>query len=405
MFCICILFNKITYVVYLINPKIEIMKSSLILVLLFCSIQLNSQRYLTDVFSSLDSVIGGVYGTSVDYMSNTQNLLFDFYEPASDTLTKRPLLIYVHGGGFTSGSRTYPSVQMICRRMAKKGYAVANIDYRLDPGFDIYNSGTNRRAMTDAMHDAKQAIRFFKANATTYGIDTNLVFIGGESAGAATSMMASFIEKQSEMTAYPMANPNNPVGSTVNSGFSTKVKGTLCLCGLMLDTLAIDSPSDPPILWTHGTNDSYVPYSLAYNIVKRATNVGVSIQTKTYNGAIHCPWYFGNPNWSTYLDSAITDITTFIYPIVNNATGIAEHDIFSNLSLYPNPFNSRLNLEVNTSSTNTEIKLISSLGQVFFQQSFLENRIEIETEQLKPGVYFIHIERGNKRSVKKVIKQ
>ena len=116
--------------------------------------------------------------------------------------------------------------------MANKGYVVANIDYRLDPNFELYNSSTDRRAMSDAMHDAKQAIRYFKANANTLKIDTTLVFIGGESAGAATAMMASFIDKQSEMGTYPKAVPNNPTGSLSNSGVSNKVKGTLCLCGL-----------------------------------------------------------------------------------------------------------------------------------------------------------------------------
>lgn len=292
------------------------MKVVALLLVLLSSYNGFTQRYLTDEFPVLDSIIGGIYGTAINYQSNSQNLLFDFYKPANDVNSNRPLIIYLHGGGFNSGSRSYPSVQQICRRMANKGYTVANIDYRLDPSFDIYNSNSDRRAMTDAMHDAKQAIRYFKSNATMFGIDTSLIFIGGESAGAITSMMASYVDKQSEMNTYPLANPNNPIGSSSNLNVSSQVKGTLCLCGLILDTLAIELPTDPSILWTHGTNDNFIPISLALNIVLRANNIGLPFEAKAYQGATHCPWYFGNPNWSNYLDSTIMDITNFLFPQV-----------------------------------------------------------------------------------------
>lgn len=306
---------------------------------MFLSLTGYSQRYLTDDYPQLDSIIGYTYGTALNYQGVNQNLLFDFYEPSNDNITDRPLVIYVHGGGFTSGSRSYPSVKAICRRMANKGYAVANIDYRLDPNFNLYNSSSDRRAMTDAMHDAKQAIRYFKANATTYKVDTSLIFIGGESAGAITSMMASFVDKQAEMNNYPMAYPNNPIGNTSNLNMSNSVKGTLCLCGMILDTLAMELPTDPTILWTHGTNDNFIPISLAFNVVLRASHIGLPIEAKSYQGATHCPWYYGNPNWSTYLDSTITDITNFLYPKISYTTvGINESITPKAINIYPNPF-------------------------------------------------------------------
>lgn len=365
-----------------------------------------SQRYLTDDYLVLDSIIGGTYGTALDYQSNTQNLLFDFYEPANDTLTKRPLIIYIHGGGFTSGSRTYPSVQMLCRRMANKGYAVANIDYRLDPNFDIYDSNSDRRAMTDAMHDAKQAIRYFKTNASNFKIDTSLIFIGGESAGAATAMMASFVDKQSEMNSYPMAIPNDPIGSTVNSNVGNKVAGTLCLCGLLLDTLAIETPSDPPILWVHGTNDNFVPFSLAYIIVSRALNVGLPIQTKVYQEGVHCPWYFGNPNWATYLDSTVNEITSFLYPKVSTITAIDSENQSNILSIYPNPFQSILTIDFNGDYSETIVRISTISGQIIFEKPFneIENNIQIDLTSLDTGAYFISIKNDSFHSVQKVVK-
>lgn len=105
------------------------MRLFVLLALIFCSTPLFSQRYITDEFPLLDSLIGGTYGEAVNYLGENQDLLYDFYAPKDDDLDKRPLIIYMHGGGFVEGSRSYPSVKMLSRKMAMKGYAVANIDY------------------------------------------------------------------------------------------------------------------------------------------------------------------------------------------------------------------------------------------------------------------------------------
>src|SRR6187551_1463270 len=88
-----------------------------------------AQRYLKDVFTAIDSIPNITYGNAIDYLHKPQDLLLDFYEPHQDRLKKRPLLIYVHGGGFQNGTRKWPSIRKICEKMALKGYAVASIDY------------------------------------------------------------------------------------------------------------------------------------------------------------------------------------------------------------------------------------------------------------------------------------
>ncbi len=69
------------------------MKYLLIIVGLLYSLNGFAQRYLTDDFPVLDSIIGSSYGTAIDYESNIQDLLFDFYEPSGDILEKRPLIM------------------------------------------------------------------------------------------------------------------------------------------------------------------------------------------------------------------------------------------------------------------------------------------------------------------------
>jgi acetyl esterase/lipase len=374
------------------------MRKLLFILILFTVHHSFAQRYLTPVYPSIDSLIGGTYGNALNYLSVNQNLLYDFYSPTADTAQKRPLIIYIHGGGFTSGTRSYPSVKLLCRKMAMKGYAVASLDYRLDPNFDLYNSSTNRRAMTDAMQDAKQAIRFFKANANAFKLDTNKIFIGGESAGAITSMMASSIDKQSEMLSYPMANPNDPVGSTVNLTYGNAVQATMCLCGTILDTTAIERASNPPVLWTHGSADTFIPIALAFNVVLRAAHIGLPIQTKLYQGATHCPWYYGNPNWQTYLDSTINDITSFLY--AKATEGVVLNDVQRNESsftLHPNPVKDNLNIDLDQQYSSVTISLLSSIGQVYKNWNFSTiKNIRINLSGMEAGCYIIKMELDNK---------
>jgi acetyl esterase/lipase len=361
-----------------------------------------AQRYLTYVYPEIDSIIGGTFGTAINHLGDTQNLLFDFYSPSSDTAQKRPLIIYLHGGGFSSGTREYPSVKLLCRKLAMKGYAVANIDYRLDPNFQLYNSNTNRRAMTDAMHDAKQAIRYFKANSDLYKLDSNRIFIGGESAGAITAVMASYVDKQVEMSIYPMANPNNPIGSNSNSEFGNEVNGTLCLCGMLLDTTAIESSNDPPILWTHGSADTYIPISLAFNIVSRALNIGLPIQTKIYEGATHCPWYYGNPNWETYLDSTLNDITNFLYPKVNTPVGIQDYAMSFNT--YPNPSTGLINIDLEKHYSKIHISIISFTGHIYHAWDFQNAKtISLNLKKLGKGFFILKVQLNNNLTLAKKI--
>ena len=80
-----------------------------------------------------------------------------------------PLIIWIHGGGWNSGSRKdMPAVPLL-----QDGYAVASIDYRLS---DV-------ATFPAQIHDAKAAVRFLRANAKRFGLDPDHFGVWGESAG------------------------------------------------------------------------------------------------------------------------------------------------------------------------------------------------------------------------------
>ena len=91
------------------------------------------------------------------------------YAPSFDTL---PVLLYLHGGGFTIGSLdTHDS---LCRQLAlRSGAAVLSLDYRLAP----------EHRFPAAVDDCWAVMRWLFASAAALGLDGTRIAVGGDSAG------------------------------------------------------------------------------------------------------------------------------------------------------------------------------------------------------------------------------
>ncbi|MFK0281149.1 alpha/beta hydrolase fold domain-containing protein [Streptomyces sp. NPDC090499] len=94
------------------------------------------------------------------------------------TSGRKPLVVYVTGGGWVLADRTGNLDQRTY--VADQGYVVASVQYRTTTGGATYE---------DALADVKSAIRYLRANAGTYGIDTGHVFVWGQSAGGYLAAM------------------------------------------------------------------------------------------------------------------------------------------------------------------------------------------------------------------------
>jgi acetyl esterase/lipase len=229
-----------------------------------------------------------VYGQALDEDGELEMLRLDLYQPSGDTLPARPVLIFVHGGGFVGGSKTNPDIVNMVTRFAKRGYVTASISYRLREGG--FPPEQQLQVILDAQHDAQAAVRWFRANAATYAIDTERISIGGYSAGAATSLFVGY-------------HSDDP-GDSGNLGYSSEVSAVIDVSGGLLTPLM--EAGEAPVLIVHGTNDATVPYSLAQAIVTRAEEVGVPYELHTLVGV-------GHGKFGPFLDE-ITDWTSaFLY--------------------------------------------------------------------------------------------
>lgn len=98
-------------------------------------------------------------------------LQLDLYLPATPQGGPVPVVVFVHGGGWRAGERRNFAPMAIA--MAQRGYAAATISYRLSP----------EARYPAAIHDAKAAVRWMRANAAQYGMDASRIAVSGGSAG------------------------------------------------------------------------------------------------------------------------------------------------------------------------------------------------------------------------------
>ena len=130
---------------------------------------------------------------------------YDFFPAGTETSTAEtsatepsspaPLLVWVHGGAWRFGTnqalrdttlRTpdgeQPNTQALMRAAFQQaGWAVASINYRY----------SHQALFPGALHDVKEAVRFFRANAHEFGIDPQRIAVAGGSAGGHLSMLVA----------------------------------------------------------------------------------------------------------------------------------------------------------------------------------------------------------------------
>lgn len=232
-------------------------------------------RYRDEIFTAVTRSTGVAYGQAVDQQGVNVTLRMDIYRPAGDTKLARPVIVYVHGGSFSSGSRTEGDLVDGANVFAKKGYVTASIDYRLaQPGCTPVSSKCVQ-AILDATHDAQAAVRFFRRYASTYHVDPTRIAVDGTSAGGIVS----------HLVGYQSDDP----GTSGNPGYPSAVRGAVSLSGAAIFNGSVNA-GDAPVLDFHGTADSLVPYSWAQSTQAAAKDAGVEYNLVTWPGEGHTPY-------------------------------------------------------------------------------------------------------------------
>ncbi|MBE2247396.1 MAG: alpha/beta hydrolase fold domain-containing protein [Candidatus Competibacteraceae bacterium] len=356
-------------------------------------------RYLDSVFTTVNMQTV-VFGQNYDYQGNLITLEADIYYPAGDTASHRAAIIYMHGGGFVQGIRNTPKIIRLCRKLAKKGYVVASIDYRL--GVADNSNEEMGRAQVRAQQDLNAFIRYAKANAATAKIDTNHIFLSGGSAGGASILVKAFMDI-SELPAYVDTTGLGDLEGTSNLLHnSSDVFAVYALWGAVFDTLWIQSGDipvgcvqsiyDPCIPWNSGLSCNVSGYTIygANAIYQRAKNIGIPTTIHGYISSQHDLGLDSIP----FQDSTIMFMSSFFYDLMCSEA-LSQSDLesdFQVLSLYPNPSTGYIKVEwPYAQNENVQLSIFTLSGQKVYASllPISSMAVEINTHMLRPGIYIL----------------
>lgn len=176
-------------------------------------------------------------------------LISDFYEPESTTPT--PAVLLIHGGAWNKSERRR-DMNGIAKRLAKRGYFVMNMTYRLTPEWRF----------PAQREDVNQALRYLRTKADQFNIDPARIATFGYSAGGHLAALAG-LDPENQVQAIVAG------GAPADLSFWPDGRLTGLLLGGLLEgnealyreasPVAQVRPDAPPVFIYHGTADTLVP--------------------------------------------------------------------------------------------------------------------------------------------------
>jgi len=320
------------------------------------------KRYQNEIFGSYQVQSNIPYGKVL-----AKPLYLDAYTATGDTVSQRPMVLFIHAGGFQTGDKVSGFAKLVCAAMAKRGYVAASIEYRLTSPI------ANDTACFEAMLRA---------------LNWNRV-------------------------------DNTFEGTSGNPGFSSRVQAVISNWGALGDT-AWMKKGDVPVYCVHGTSDSTIYYNLipAYGPFRFSSKyIVMAAQQKGIVNGLRLFYQAGHElNGDTIKqDSAITDFSAWLYTILKPqiATAVQVRPLlptsFLLLQNFPNPFNPSTVIEFQISTKeHVTLKIFDMLGReiatlVDEQKPAGKYSIRFDAGTLADRVYFYRIIAGNFVGTKKLI--
>ena len=405
------------------TKKIKTMKSTKLffaLYLVMITASQSSAQFCTqdDRFSNaeyfsineIESLTNVTYGSAVNEQGDLEALQLDYYFPNNsiDTMTNRPFILLIHGGGFVGGDKS--DWEDECKEFAKRGYVTASINYRL--GYDQSSTLESIKAVYRAQQDANAALRYFVENASTVRIDTSWIFIGGSSAGAITSLFTSYVDQEEWGAIIPGI--ESILGSLDTSG--NNLSQTFTIKGIFNNWgagyLPATNPGElKPMISFHGELDNVVPIGTGSNGLSgsqllhdllTSNNVcsDFTLDPTGGHGVYKSPagTVFRIEKASCFFKSIFCDdcsdlSTTDSIPASCSPipTAIIETTALNEVSVYPNPFSDQLN--ISGLNGNEYFYLFDSFGRIIFEGNNIQNQ---NFSHLAIGLYILSIVGDNR---------
>jgi acetyl esterase/lipase len=229
-------------------------------------------------------------------------LLLDLYLPSPSSSAAEqmhPGVVVVRGGGWMVNDRK--RFAHLASALAEKGVAAACIEYRM----------ADEAAFPGAIQDVKAAVRWMRANAAKYGIDSRAIGTLGGSSGAHMALLAGLTGGVAEFE-----------GNGGHADTSSEIQGVVAMA-TPADLLSLSdnnkrtvgtflhatpeedsgkwqwaSPVNhiarggPAVLLLHGADDDSVPFNQSADFARRYREAGASAELHVLPGAPHAFWNY-----------------------------------------------------------------------------------------------------------------
>jgi acetyl esterase/lipase len=218
------------------------------------------------------------YKHDIKYISRDGiDLTLQIIQPKNKSKKKLPCIVYVQGSAWMK-QNVYDNIPQLAE-FAKRGYVIAMVEYR----------PSSVAKFPAQLQDAKTAIRFIRANASDFNVDSSNIFVWGDSSGGHTALMVGLTQNNSELDTrdlneYPITvnavvdfygptditqmnyepsifdhiGPNSPEGQLIGRKNVLENKSEAALTNPI--NYIKDSKTVAPILIMHGSKDRLVPF-------------------------------------------------------------------------------------------------------------------------------------------------
>lgn len=243
--------------------------------------------------SGFATLLSGVSYTRVANGFARNNLEMDLLLPGGQE--PAPAIVFVLGNGWQSIDRRALIPQL--SELARAGYAVATIDYRI----------IGEATFPEPERDVKAAIRFLRANASRFNIDAGRIGLFGNSAGGHLSLVTGLSHGVDTFANDEWADQDDAVSAIVafyapsylidmNDGATGRSSQHMGLdlsdpanaeAGRAGDPITYADAGDPPVLLIHGTEDQVVPIQQSERLHDELVGAGVDATLLRVEGVGH----------------------------------------------------------------------------------------------------------------------
>lgn len=235
-----------------------------------------------------------------------QSLQLDIH--GSNTGKIKPVVFYVHGGGWCSGTRK--DEQWLFDELVRSGFVVVSVSYRLAP----------QHRWPACLEDVSYASQWCQDHIEKYSADPTRMITMGYSAGGHLALLNMLTSPNVRFRAgIGLAAPVDKVLDMLRRGgqLSESIKNLFGvdkidseIANHLWDISPINHlrPGHPPMLMVGCTEDQSVPYIQAVHFQKRAHDIGLSCDIMSIPRAGH-----RITTWSDFHSSWITELTNWMH--------------------------------------------------------------------------------------------